>query len=180
MNAAACRHGALADFLALTNGLSIARIAQTLRCCTRTVRNYVAGRSPIPWHRIEVLRLLALESNRTAHEATAPDARLDGPSPVCANIEPDPAAPDVPPDEMLAWVGVHAPHYLSSQRSLTHYIRGWNVVDKIRRAKSEGTFATVLAKWRVLALDLPRAWRSGPLWTGIGPPAYVAERATDS
>ncbi|MCW3536864.1 IS21 family transposase [Burkholderia cenocepacia] len=180
MNAAACRHGALADFLALTNGLSIARIAQTLRCCTRTVRNYVAGRSPIPWHRIEVLRLLALGSNRTAHEATAPDARLDGPSPVRANIEPDPAAPDVPPDEMLAWVGVHAPHYLSSQRSLTHYIRGWNVVDKIRRAKSEGTFATVLAKWRVLALDLPRAWRSGPLWTGIGPPAYVAERATDS
>ncbi|HGO6080599.1 TPA: IS21 family transposase [Burkholderia cenocepacia] len=180
MNAAACRHGALADFLALTNGLSIARIAQTLRCCTRTVRNYVAGRSPIPWHRIEVLRLLALESNRTAHEATAPDARLDGPSPVRANIEPDPAAPDVPPDEMLAWVGVHAPHYLSSQRSLTHYIRGWNVVDKIRRAKSEGTFATVLAKWRALALDLPRAWRSGPLWTGIGPPAYVAERATDS
>lgn len=177
MNAAACRHGALADFLALTNGLSIARIAQTLRCCTRTVRNYVAGRSPIPWHRIEVLRLLALESNRTAQ---APDARLDERSPVRANIEPDPAAPDVPPDEMLAWVGVHAPHYLSSRRSLTHYIRGWNVIDKIRRAKSEGTFATVLAKWRVLALDLPRAWRSGPLWTGIGPPAYVAERATGS
>ncbi|MGS1032953.1 IS21 family transposase [Burkholderia glumae] len=173
MNAAECRHGALADFLALTDGLSIARIAQTLRCCTRTVRNYVAGRSPIPWHRIEVLRLLALESNRDAHAATAPGERVDAPSPVRANIEPDPAAPDVPPDEMLAWVGVHAPHYLSSQRSLTHYIRGWNVVDKIRRAKSEGTFAAVLAKWRTLALDLPRSWRSGPLWTGVGPPAYV-------
>ena len=167
------RHGALSDFLALTDGLSIARIAQTLRCCTRTVRNYVAGRSPIPWHRIEVLRLLALESNRAAHETATPGARGESPSPVRANIEPDPNAPDVPPDEMLAWVGVHAPHYLSSQRSLTHYIRGWSVVDKIRRAKREGAFAAVLAKWRTLVPDLPRAWRSGPLWTGIGPPAYV-------
>ncbi|MBR8280472.1 IS21 family transposase [Burkholderia vietnamiensis] len=169
MNAAACRHGALDDFLALTDGLSIARIAETLRCCTRTVRNYVAGRSPIPWHRIEVLRLRALESNRTDAEPIAPDAPLT----VRANIEPDPNAPDVPPDEMLAWVAVHAPHYLSSQRSLTYYVRGWSVVDKIRRAKREGTFAAVLAKWRTLALDLPRSWRSGPLWTGIGPPAYV-------
>ncbi|WP_230943505.1 hypothetical protein [Burkholderia cepacia] len=50
----------------------------------------------------------------------------------------------MPPDEMLAWVGVHAAHYLSSQRSLMGYIRGWNVVDKIRRAKSKGTFAAVL------------------------------------
>ncbi|WP_257828542.1 IS21 family transposase [Burkholderia glumae] len=173
MNAADCRHGALADFLALTDGLSIARIAQTLRCCTRTVRNYVAGRSPIPWHRIEVLRLLALESNCASSGSAAPEARVDAPSPVRANIEPDPNAPDVPPDEMLAWVAVHAPHYLSSQRSLTYYIRGWSVVDKIRRAKREGTFAAVLAKWRTLALDLPRAWRSGPLWTNVGPPAYV-------
>ncbi|KWI47852.1 hypothetical protein WT72_30500 [Burkholderia pseudomultivorans] len=167
------RHGALSDFLALTDGLSIARIAQTLRCCTRTVRNYVAGRSPIPWHRIEVLRLLALESNRAARNTEPPGECADSLSPVRANIEPDPNAPDVPPDEMLAWVGVHAPHYLSSQRSFANYIRGWNVVDKIRRAKLEGTFAAVLAKWRTLALDLPRAWRSGPLWAGIGPPAYV-------
>lgn len=173
MNAATCRHGALDDFLALTDGLSIVRIAQILRCCTRTVRNYVAGRSPIPWHRIEVLRLLALESNRAAHEPTASGARVDAPSPVRANIEPDPDAPDVPPDEMLAWVGVHAPHYLSNQRSLTHYIRGWNVVDKIRRAKRAGTFAAVLVRWRTVSLELPRMWRAGPLWSGIGPPAYI-------
>ncbi|MGU7784985.1 IS21 family transposase [Burkholderia sp. PU8-34] len=163
MNAAEPRHGALSDFLALTDGLSVARIARTLRCSTRTVRNYVAGRSPIPWHRIEMLRLLALELSRAAHEPATPAQHVNSPSPVRANIEPDPDAPDVPPDEMLAWVGVHAPHYLSSQRSLTHYIRGWNVVDKIHRAKSEGTFSVVLARWRTLALDLPRAWRSGPL-----------------
>ena len=36
------------------------------------------------------------------------------------------------PDEMLAWLGVHASHYLSSQRNLVHYVRGRNVVDAIR------------------------------------------------
>ncbi|KVX84005.1 hypothetical protein WM34_29965 [Burkholderia ubonensis] len=173
MNAVAPRHGSLADFLALTDGLSIARVSELLRCCSRTVRNYVAGRSPIPWHRVELLRRIAFDSNRAATGANASASPPAAPeSPVVANIEPDPSSPDVPPDEMLAWVGVHAPHYLSSQRSFAHYVRGWNVVDKIRRAKREGTFAAVLAQWRVLAIELPRMWRSGPLWTGVGPPAY--------
>ncbi len=176
MDTAAPRHGALSDFLALTDGLSISRTAEILRCCTRTIRNYVAGRSPIPWHRIELLRLRALDADttRTAAVAMQSTDRLDSVAGanVVANIEPDPASPDVLPDEMLAWVGVHASQFLSSQRSFTHYVRGWNVVDKIRRAKREGTFAAVLAQWRVLALELPRMWRSGPLWTGVGPPAY--------
>ncbi|KVR30702.1 hypothetical protein WK15_05805 [Burkholderia ubonensis] len=183
MNAVAPRHGTVSDFLALTDGLSIARVAEILRCCTRTIRNYVAGRSPIPWHRVELLRMIALESNRVAMGASASaSAPVPVPvpaspeSPVVANIEPDPAAPDVPPDELLAWVGVHAPHYLSSQRSFAHYVRGWNVVDKIRRAKRDGTFAAVLARWRTLSLELPRLWRSGPLWTGIGPPAYFSSK----
>ncbi|RQS10079.1 IS21 family transposase [Burkholderia sp. Bp9002] len=173
MNAVAPRHGTVSDFLALTDGLSSARVAEILRCCTRTIRNYVAGRSPIPWHRVELLRRIALDANRAATDANASAAAPAAPeSPVVANIEPDPASPDVPPDEMLAWVGVHAPHYLSSQRSFAHYVRGWNVVDKIRRAKHDGTFAAVLARWRTLSLELPRMWRSGPIWTGIGPPAY--------
>jgi hypothetical protein len=170
MNAVAPRHGELSDFLALSNGLSIARVADVLRCCTRTVRNYIAGRSPIPWHRIELLRLLACESAAKS-SPTQSQHDLDE-SGVTANIEPDPDAPDVPPAEMLAWVGVHAPHYLSSQRSLENYVRGWNVVDKIRRAKDEGSFADVLARWRVLAVELPKAWRSGRLWSDLGPPAY--------
>jgi hypothetical protein len=170
MNAVAPRHGELSDFLALSNGLSIGRIADVLRCCTRTVRNYIAGRSPIPWHRIELLRLLARESAAKASQ-TQRQHDLDE-SGVTANIEPDPDAPDVPPAEMLAWVGVYAPHYLSSQRSLENYVRGWNVVDKIRRAKDEGSFADVLARWRVLAVELPKAWRSGRLWSDLGPPAY--------
>ncbi|KVZ49013.1 hypothetical protein [Burkholderia ubonensis] len=171
MNAAAPRHGTISDFLALTDGLSIARVAEILRCCTRTIRNYVAGRSPIPWHRVELLRRIALESNRAATGASASAAAPE--SPVVANIDPDPAAPDVPPDEILAWVGVHASHYLSSQRSFASYVRGWNVVDKIRRAKLDGTFAAVIARWHVLSVELPRMWRSGPLWAGVGPPAYV-------
>lgn len=167
MNAAAPRHGELSDFLALADGLSI---AETLRCCTRTVRNYLAGRSPIPWHRIELLRLLARESQTTILPPTIqPDADVLG---VTANIAPNPDAPDVTPAEMLAWVGLHAPHFLSSQRSFPQYVRGWNVVDKIRRSKYDGTFADVLTRWRVLAVELPKAWRSGRLWASIGSPAY--------
>lgn len=172
MNADAPRHGALADFLALTDGLSIAKVATILRCCTRTVRNYVAGRSPIPWHRLELLRLTGLESNGAITEPNNQSLEAEPAPEITANIAPDPNAPDVPPAEILAWVGVHAPHYLSSQRSFEYYVRGWSVIDKIRRAKREGTFAAVLARWRALAVDLPKTWRSGRMWTDIGPPAY--------
>ncbi|WP_431819307.1 hypothetical protein [Burkholderia sp. F1] len=47
-------------------------------------------------------------------------------------------------------------------------MRGWSVVDKIRRAKHDGTFAGVIARWRVLPLELPRMWRSGPMWRVTG------------
>jgi len=177
MTAAAPRHGTLSDFLALTDGLSIARIASILRCCSRTIRNYIAGRSPIPWHRIELLRLLGRASNAAQTPANPLTQAPSTPEPSCiANLEPDPASPDVPPDELLAWVGVHASHYLSSQRSFAHYVRGWNVVEKIRRAKRDGTFSAVLARWHTLSVELPRMWRSGPLWSGIGPPAYFSKK----
>ncbi|WP_321815700.1 MULTISPECIES: IS21 family transposase [unclassified Paraburkholderia] len=170
MTLVAPRHGELSDFLALSDGLSIARIADILRCCTRTVRNYAAGRAPIPWHRIELLRLLtrppAAEPPQVLDQSNAEEVG------VTANIEPDPNAPDVPPAEMLAWVGVHAPHFLSSQRSFALYVRGWNVVDKIRRAKQEGSFNEVLARWRIIALELPKSWRSGRLLQSFEPPAY--------
>jgi len=167
------RHGCLDEFLALTEGLSIAAVARTLRCCSRSIRNYIAGRSPIPWHRIELLRLLALENSAALDRssgATQPEE-----TPVVANIEPDPAVRDVPPAELLAWVGVHAPHFLSSRRSFALYVRGWNVIDKIWCAKRDGSFSAVLARWRLLAVDLPRMWRSGRMFAGIGPPAYVHE-----
>ncbi|WP_247873399.1 hypothetical protein [Burkholderia sp. LS-044] len=99
------RHGTLQELLDLIDGLTVSDIARTLRCCSRIVRNYLAGRSPIPWHRIELLRLLACEA---PGEHTVVPRNVE--APVVANIEPDPAAPDVTPDEMLAWVGVHASH----------------------------------------------------------------------
>lgn len=122
-----------------------------------------------------MLRLLALESGAALGNpgGTTPCDE----NPVVANIDPDPAAPDVPPAELLAWVGVHAPHFLSSRRSFALYVRGWNVVDKIRRAKREGTFSAVLARWHTLAVELPRMWRSGRMFAGISPPACVREKA---
>ena len=33
--------------------------------------------------------------------------------------------------------------------------------------------AAVLARWHALAVELPRMWRSGRMFAGIGPPAYV-------
>ncbi|AOJ53851.1 hypothetical protein [Burkholderia thailandensis] len=171
MTPAAPRHGELPDFIALTDGLSIRQIADTLRCCTRSVRNYLAGRSPIPWHRVELLRLRGVETNASQ----AASQQLTGEIPVESTIEPDMSAPDVTPADILAWVGVHASHYLSSQRSFRQYVRGWNVVDKIRHSKAKGAFAAVLAKWRVLAVDLPRSWkswRSGGVFANTDPPAY--------
>jgi hypothetical protein len=168
------RHGCVHEFLELTGGLTIAAIARKLRCCSRTVRNYVAGRSPIPWHRIELLRLLA-QSGASHTNPGAPTPRDE--SPVVPNIDPDPAAPDVPPAEILAWVGIHAPHFLSSQRSFALYVRGWNVVDKIRRAKSEGRFSAVLERWQELAVELPQMWRAGRLFAGADPPAYVRKES---
>jgi hypothetical protein len=101
------RHGYLHEFLALTDGLSITAVARTLRCCSRAIRNYVAGRSPIPQHRIEMLRLLALEISVT--QGNPLDDMTADETPVVPNIEPDPTSPDVPPSELFAWVGVHAP-----------------------------------------------------------------------
>jgi hypothetical protein len=170
MNATAPRHGALSDFLALTDALSVRQIAEALRCCTRSVRNWMAGRSPIPWHRIEMLRLRAAEvrAAQAAMQAALEDV------PVVPTLAPDPDAPDVTPAEILAWVGVFAPHFLSSQHRFASYVRMWNVADKIRRAKAEGDFAAVLSKWRAFAADLRElsSWRAAGAHFDTGPPAY--------
>lgn len=166
------RHGSLQEFLELVAGRSVAEIARTLHCCTRTIRNYVAARSSIPWHRIQMLRMLAARAERKPEQITT--LTNDSDTPVVPKIEQDPAAPDVSPADMLAWVGVHAPQYLSSERSFALYVRGWNVIEKIRRARREGVFAAVLAQWCELTRSLAPVirWRSGPLFGETGPPAY--------
>lgn len=91
---------------ALTDGLSIARIAQLLSDCTHTIRNYVADHAPIPWHRIELLRLLARKVDAPPVRAVTASTTTEQPA-VVANVETDPACPGALLDKMLAWVGVH-------------------------------------------------------------------------
>jgi hypothetical protein len=43
-------------------------------------------------------------------------------------------------DELRQWVAAIAPAWCSSDRSLSFYIRQWNVADKVRHAKLAGTF----------------------------------------
>ena len=45
--------------------------------------------------------------------------------------------------EVLTWCAVIAPHI--SPGRLSFYINGWNVPDKVRNAKHDGTFAAILA-----------------------------------
>ncbi|MDR5775927.1 MULTISPECIES: IS21 family transposase [unclassified Caballeronia] len=168
------RHASIEDFLALTDGLCFKDIARLLRCCLRTVKNYVAGRSPIPWHRIQILRTLLDDSCDAPKCECVPETPNDDVS-VVANIDEGLATEDVPPEELLAWVGTHAPHYLSSKRSFSLYIKGWDVVNKIRRAKHEGSFQLALYEWRRLVRELPTSWRSGKLFSD--PPAYLRRTA---
>ena len=48
-------------------------------------------------------------------------------------------------DDLYAWVEAVAPAYTSSTRSFEHYVRGWSVADKVRRAKLDGTYETTIA-----------------------------------
>lgn len=43
-------------------------------------------------------------------------------------------------DEVFAWVAAIAPRWLTPERAFHGYVNGWNVVEKIRAAKAEGTF----------------------------------------
>ncbi len=148
------RHGSLAEFIALTDGLTISKIAEVLRCCARSVRNWIKGRSPIPWHRIEVLRIWRATVCR---DPAAPDA---------CTLPDDSVLADVVTDEheAVAWVAVHAPHFLSRRQAFEYYVRGWNVVDKVRHAKANGSFRDVLRRWRAIAVERVREWRSGQLF----------------
>ncbi|NML31771.1 helix-turn-helix domain-containing protein [Paraburkholderia antibiotica] len=145
------------QFLALIDGLTIERVAEVLRCCTRSVRNWRAGRSPVPWWRIEFLRIWR-------HNLDAdPDARVLPEDSALANVVTE-------EQECLAWVSVTAPHFLSSRHAYEHYLKGWDVAGKIRRAKAAGQFRDVLRRWRELAKVEVRRWRDGPLFQGSNAP----------
>jgi len=144
------RHGTLDQFLPLTDGLSVAKIAEILHCCDRSVRNWIAGRSPIPWHRVEILR-------EWSQKVQNPDS-----------LPADSALHDVVTDEeeQVAWITVHAPHFLSNPRAFMNYVRGWNVVEKIAWAKADGSWRAILRRWRESLVPRYRTWRTGPLFAG--------------
>ncbi|MFX1803532.1 hypothetical protein PWR66_07750 [Paraburkholderia sp. A1RO-5] len=51
-------------------------------------------------------------------------------------------------DELYAWVAAVAPAFACNERSIQRYISGWNVADKVRRAKLAGTFESTIEKAR--------------------------------
>lgn len=51
-------------------------------------------------------------------------------------------------DDLHDWVRAIAPAWTSSERSLTYYIRHWDVAGKVRRAKMAGTFETTIENAR--------------------------------
>jgi hypothetical protein len=140
----------LDQFKALTDGLTNDRIAEVLQCCTRSVRNWLAGRSPIPWWRIEFLKIWRANVHAEPGAIVLPEGSA------LANVVTE-------EQECLAWVSVAAPQFLSSRRAYEHYLKGWNVADKIRLAKTAGRFGDVLRRWRELAKMEVRRWRHGPL-----------------
>lgn len=146
------RHGSLDEFILLTEGLSIEKITEILRCCDRSIRNYLAGRSPIPWYRIEMLR-------EWRHKTQNP-----------SSLPTDSALHDVvaEEEEQLAWVSVHAPHFLSSMRAFMSYVKGWDVAARIARAKADGSWRAILRRWRETITPEFRSWRSGPLFADYG------------
>lgn len=146
------RHGSLDEFISLTEGLSVAKITEILRCCARSVRNWIAGRSPIPWHRVEILR--------EWHH------KLENPSTLPASSELHDVVTEE--EEQVAWVSVHAPHFLSSIRAFTAYVKGWDVATKIARAKADGSWRSILHRWRETLTPEFRTWRTGPLFKDYG------------
>ena len=158
-NIADSRHGCLSEFLALTEGLSISKIAEVLRCCERSVRNWIKERSPIPWHRIELLRVWRANVDSSRNPTQPPALPADSP---LADVLTD-------EQEKVAWVAVIAPQFLTRRRSFLDYVKFWDVAGKIKQAKAEGTFAEIVRRWRSTKIVRPSEWRSGPLFADVEP-----------
>ena len=49
-------------------------------------------------------------------------------------------------DEIFQWVAAMSPRNMSSERSYQNYVRNWNVAEKIRAAKQNGTFHEIISR----------------------------------
>jgi hypothetical protein len=47
-------------------------------------------------------------------------------------------------DDIETWVAAVAPAFMSSEHAFLHYVHAWDVADKVRRAKLDGTFDSTI------------------------------------
>jgi hypothetical protein len=59
-------------------------------------------------------------------------------------------------DDLHAWVSAISPAWALSERSLTYYIRHWDVAGKVRHAKLAGTFDAIIENARSRRASLLR------------------------
>lgn len=59
-------------------------------------------------------------------------------------------------DDLAAWVAAVAPGYAGSATRSAYYIERWNVAEKVRRAKLNGTFDSTIEKARDQRASLSR------------------------
>ncbi len=62
-------------------------------------------------------------------------------------------------DDITAWVYAVAPAFCSSDRAIALYVRQWDVVEKIRRAKLSGYFESTIENARERRAFLLRRFR---------------------
>ncbi|SOE91888.1 hypothetical protein SAMN05414139_04571 [Burkholderia sp. D7] len=72
-------------------------------------------------------------------------------------------------DDLYAWVEAVAPAFTSSTRSFELYVRGWDVVEKVRRAKLAGTYETTIETAREARATFVRR-------LGLQPPTRPPQR----
>jgi hypothetical protein len=58
--------------------------------------------------------------------------------------------------DLQEWVSALAPGFAGNEYRMAHYIRFWNVADKVRRAKLAGTFDATIENARAQRAYLSR------------------------
>ncbi|PMS38467.1 hypothetical protein [Trinickia symbiotica] len=65
-------------------------------------------------------------------------------------------------DDINAWVSAVAPGFFIDERRRAWYVRTWNVVDKVARAKRDGTFDATIENARARRASLARRFGFRP------------------
>jgi len=65
-------------------------------------------------------------------------------------------------DDLDLWVSALAPGYATNEHRRAHYIKCWNVADKVRHAKLAGTFESTIENARARRAFLARRFGVAP------------------